>query len=79
MLRRAVPGVRHVLSRSSAKNRSKRADYPRELERLEMLGMLKGPPAYLASRWKQRGVAGNRIIAAAPSVTAGVENGHGAR
>jgi glycosyltransferase involved in cell wall biosynthesis len=79
MLRRAAPGVRHVLSRASAKNRSKRADYPRELERLEMLGMLKGPPAYLASRWKQRGVAGNPIIAAPPPVTAGLQNGHEAR
>jgi peptidoglycan/xylan/chitin deacetylase (PgdA/CDA1 family)/GT2 family glycosyltransferase len=47
-------GVYHVLSSSSAKNRGKQHDYPRELTRLEIKGMLEGPFAYLQSRWETR-------------------------
>ncbi|MDT7616547.1 MAG: hypothetical protein QOF00_3994 [Pseudonocardiales bacterium] len=57
MLRRAVPGARHALARSSEKNRHKNVDYPRELELIELLGMLRGPLAYLwsrRSRWRER-------------------------
>jgi Predicted glycosyltransferases len=61
MLRQAVPGAMHALRRSSVKNQGKHADYPRELERLELLGMLKGPLAYMASRWEHRsGGSGGR-------------------
>ena len=54
MTRHAVLGVRHFLGRSSAKNAAKRADYPRELERRELLGMVAGPAAYLRGRWAGR-------------------------
>ncbi len=54
MTRHAVLGVRHLLGRSSAKNAAKRADYPRELERRELLGMVAGPAAYLRGRWAGR-------------------------
>ncbi len=50
MARNAALGVRHVLGRSSPKNRAKRRDYPRELERRELRGMFAGPAAYLAGR-----------------------------
>jgi glycosyltransferase involved in cell wall biosynthesis len=50
MARNAALGVRHVLGRSSPKNRAKRGDYPRELERRELRGMFAGPPAYVAGR-----------------------------
>jgi len=50
MLRLLVPAVRHALGRSSEKNRHKKADYPRELEMIELLGMIRGPLAYARSR-----------------------------
>ena len=50
MARKAALGARHVLGRSSPKNRAKRGDYPRELERRELRGMLAGPTAYVAGR-----------------------------
>jgi glycosyltransferase involved in cell wall biosynthesis len=54
MLRRVVPAVRHSLGRSSEKNRHKKADYPRELEMMELLGMMRGPLAYARSCRTQR-------------------------
>lgn len=54
MLRRVVPAARHSLGRSSEKNRHKTADYPRELEMMELLGMMRGPLAYARSRRNQR-------------------------
>jgi hypothetical protein len=54
MLRRAVAGVRHFVGRSSAKNVGKPVDFPRELERAERIGVLRGPAAYLASLWENR-------------------------
>jgi GT2 family glycosyltransferase len=54
MLLRVVPAVRHSLGRSSEKNRHKKADYPRELEMIELLGMMRGPLAYARSSRKRR-------------------------
>jgi glycosyltransferase involved in cell wall biosynthesis len=50
MARNAALGLRHMLGRSSPKNRAKRGDYPRELERRELRGMFAGPAAYVAGR-----------------------------
>ena len=50
MVGQVMGGVRHVVGRSSAKNRAKRGDYPRELERRELWGMVAGPVAYLLGR-----------------------------
>lgn len=47
-------GLFFTLSDHSPKNSKKRADYPRELTRLERLGMIYGPLAYLRSRWNAR-------------------------
>lgn len=44
-------GLYFTLSTRSSKNRRKSARYPRELTRLELLGMLHGPFAYLQTRW----------------------------
>lgn len=44
----------HVLSPRSAKNARRSADYPAELARLERLGMLVGPVAYIVSRGQAR-------------------------
>jgi glycosyltransferase involved in cell wall biosynthesis len=55
MTRNVVDGVRHVVGRSSAKNQDKRGDYPRELERRELRGMLSGPVAYLMGRLRGGG------------------------
>jgi hypothetical protein len=55
MARHAALGVRHVIGRSSPKNRAKGREYPRELERGELLAMIAGPAAYLAGRWTCRG------------------------
>ena len=48
----AVPS--YLLRKDSPKNRGKGAEYPRELNRIERLGMLRGPVAYVESRWKSR-------------------------
>jgi hypothetical protein len=55
MTRNVVDGVRHVVGRSSLKNQDKRVDYPRELERRELRGMLSGPVAYLMGRLRGGG------------------------
>lgn len=54
MSRNVAAGVRHVLGRSSPKNRAKQQDYPKDLERRELLGMAVGSAAYLAERWSRR-------------------------
>jgi cellulose synthase/poly-beta-1,6-N-acetylglucosamine synthase-like glycosyltransferase len=64
ILRRALPGLRHLLSTSSAKNSRKRADYPLRLTWLELRGVLEGPWLYLRSR---RGLRDDPTIAAASS------------
>ena len=55
--RHVAAGVRHVVGRSSPKNKAKRCDYPKDLERRELLGMVAGPAAYLAGRLGRRGGA----------------------
>jgi GT2 family glycosyltransferase len=49
-VRKAVPGLRFALSTKSSKNSGKRTDYPSELTKLELWGMLYGPIAYARSR-----------------------------
>ncbi|HEY6757868.1 MAG TPA: glycosyltransferase family 2 protein [Baekduia sp.] len=56
----APAGLVHLLSRSSAKNAGTPSDYPGELRRLELLGMLAGPPSYLRVRRASRIAAGSR-------------------
>ena len=50
----------HLLSGRSAKNAGTPPDYPGELRRLELLGMLGGPPSYLRVRRASRIAVGNR-------------------
>ena len=47
-------GLYFALSARSSKNRKKSSHYPKELTRLERVGMLYGPFAYLWSRWAAR-------------------------
>ena len=58
LIRRVPAGCRHVLDPTSRKNAQKTADYPRSLDRLERVGMLMGPGAYIgsaaASAWRRR-------------------------
>ena len=49
---RRVPA--YLLRADSPKNRGKGREYPRELERIERLGMLRGPAAYVRSRLASR-------------------------
>jgi len=53
-----IPGLRHLFSKSSPKNKRKGNDYPAELTWLERLGMLLGPMAFLRSKldlwWRKR-------------------------
>lgn len=52
--RRLPRAAAHVLRPGSEKNAGRPDDYPRELARLELLGMLAGPAAYVASRRRSR-------------------------
>jgi GT2 family glycosyltransferase len=54
VLRRLPAGARHVLSPSSRKNEHKSVTFPPVLTRLERLGVLYGPVAYLRSRRRAR-------------------------
>lgn len=56
MVRRSVPAMRHLLAADSVKNRGKEPDFPSELTWLERAGLITGPFAYAASRWRYRGV-----------------------
>ncbi|HEY0755329.1 MAG TPA: glycosyltransferase family 2 protein [Ktedonobacteraceae bacterium] len=47
-------GLYFVLSSGSSKNSKKSSDYPKELTKLELKGMLYGPFAYVKSRWQVR-------------------------
>ena len=48
--KRAAPGVGYLLAPGSPKNARKSADYPAELGRLEHLGFVAGPAAYVVGR-----------------------------
>lgn len=50
LLGRIPAAVAHLLGGGSPKNSSKKADFPRELERAERIGILLGPVAYVRSR-----------------------------
>jgi GT2 family glycosyltransferase len=56
VLRRLPAGVVHVLSPSSRKNKGKSGTFPPVLTRLERLGILYGPVAYLRSRRRTKRV-----------------------
>jgi len=58
LLRKLPGGLAFALSPKSAKNENRQDDYPRELIRLELAGLLCGPFAYARSRWQQRGPHG---------------------
>jgi GT2 family glycosyltransferase len=64
--RRVPHGFVYLLSPGSPKNVHKRADYPKELTRLERVGMLHGPLAYIRSRRESRlRSRGARLVSAA--------------
>jgi len=50
LLLKTPAGLKHMLDPKSKKNIKKDRGYPRKLSRLEMLGFLKGPMAYVRSR-----------------------------
>jgi glycosyltransferase involved in cell wall biosynthesis len=50
LLKRLVDGLFFIFDPQSPRHAKKEADYPRELNRLEVLGMLYGPIAYFRSR-----------------------------
>lgn len=52
LIRRMLGGTRHMVGRSSEKNRNKQSGYPRELELMELMGVVRGPLAYAVSRWQ---------------------------
>ena len=54
LLRRFVSGLKFVFSPSSPRHTKKEANYPKELNRLELLGMLYGPIAYFRSWYAVR-------------------------
>jgi GT2 family glycosyltransferase len=57
---RLPAGLAYLLGPGSPKNRRKRADFPGELTRLELRGVLAGPAAYLRSRWAGAGSSQTR-------------------
>lgn len=59
----ALPAARSVFFPASGKAASRSADYPSELTRLELLGMLKGPVAYWQSwlRYSRVGSVGRGV------------------
>jgi glycosyltransferase involved in cell wall biosynthesis len=64
LIARMPRGLRFALSSESAKNSAKRANYPRELTRAELRGMIYGPLAY----WRSRRAYGPHAV---PRVSAG--------
>jgi glycosyltransferase involved in cell wall biosynthesis len=54
-LRVVIPGARAFLGIGPSTRPEKPIDYPTELTRLEMKGLLFGPIAYIQSRWLYRG------------------------
>ena len=57
VVRRLLPGLLHVFSPSSRKNEGKSSTFPPVLTRLERLGVLYGPVAYLRSRRRIRSLS----------------------
>jgi GT2 family glycosyltransferase len=54
ILRRVPTAVRFHFRRDSSKNANKSGDYPRDLARRELVGMLRGPIAYAHTRFVHR-------------------------
>jgi glycosyltransferase involved in cell wall biosynthesis len=50
ILRRVLPGLRHLFSADSAKNVRKSPGFPSALTRLELIGLIRGPWLYLRGR-----------------------------
>ena len=67
IVRRVLPGLRHLFSARSAKNARKSAEFPRHLTRLELLGIASGPSRYLKGR---RALLRDRPIDGATAATA---------
>jgi hypothetical protein len=60
MLKRARPGLRHLVASSSSKNAEKKGAYPVWLTGLEMVGIAYGPVAHLRA---MRGQSRRRRLA----------------
>jgi glycosyltransferase involved in cell wall biosynthesis len=74
LLRRTVPAVRHLISRSSPKNRAKLVTFPSVLTTAERRGLLAGPLAYARSRRAQhlhRTDVASEVETIAPASVAG--------
>ncbi len=54
LLGRLPPAVSYLFGAHSARNERKRTDFPPDLTRRELWGMLAGPVAYLRSQWLYR-------------------------
>jgi GT2 family glycosyltransferase len=67
-LRKLPRGLVFALSPKSDKNKQRQDDYPRELIRLELAGLICGPFAYARSRGQQRRL-GRTATAAPPAAT----------
>jgi GT2 family glycosyltransferase len=61
-------GLYFILSARSSKNRKKSADYPEELTKLELKGMLYGPRAYMRSRRSIRSVGRRSVLSESRTV-----------
>ena len=64
LLPRIPSGLRYAFGSHTGKNHNKQADYPRDLDRAELLGALYGPVAYLRSRHRLRSAASTRRASA---------------
>ena len=54
LLKRLKPVLFFIFNPKSERHKGKREGYPKELNRLELLGMLYGPIAYIRSRYLMR-------------------------
>jgi GT2 family glycosyltransferase len=66
---RLPAGLVYLLSPASPKNRRKRADFPAELSRVELRGVMAGPAAYLRSRREERRERARAGTAGMPAAT----------
>jgi glycosyltransferase involved in cell wall biosynthesis len=65
LIRKLPRGLSFAISPGSAKNESKAADFPADLNRLELQGMVRGPWAYL--RGRREAARARRAAGAGPS------------
>jgi GT2 family glycosyltransferase len=64
LLPRIPSGLRYAFGPHGGKNHNKQADYPRDLDRAELLGALYGPVAYLRSRHRLRSGSRKQVTSA---------------